>query len=286
MFADFDYWQKHYKVFCGYLNDIVDFQKIDYMGINLYEHKQPTYKAYYETNIYQALDPLTNFLQNKNMIEYTEKVLDSRDYYKTRFDHKLRISESANFNNELFLLLNKKQSVFRFIAKDIILSNECLFRILNYPITLDLVHLGIGLNENDIDSIKLYFKMASKFEAQRKEVFSNKDRCLIQHFRSVDNAFMNTIIDKSEKVLLAGPGHLWMHSIESNIFGEKKYKLYIHNPKTRVESFVNVFDNKLKNQLISLNRWLKNHSELTYEAIAISVNQDNVLSINLYFMLK
>lgn len=230
-----------------------DVQDLDFLGINLHDVAPPSGKLYF-----QQADSLlpSRFSAYEAFSDYTSTVLDSAVPTSVRVDYKLRSFDETGIE-PLLNLLKADFAPFDAAAPELMPLNDAL----------PWVHLGLKLQEDQIETIKCYFDLMNQRPGGIPEIVSLPG--------------MNPALLEAAEVACGG-GSFWMLGVDCSGRGNR-YKLYLRHRTTPLEEVI--LPAAVREQVAGLAAWLATHPEWSYDAVGLSAANAWVDTANLYFML-
>lgn len=276
--------EKMYQSFISSLSKTYDLNDVDFFGINFDSNGNVRFKIYFTQDASELIqDDFYSFLTEHDMIRYFESVTSSTDPTSFRMEYGLK-NRSNNNINELFLFLEKNTQLKSS-------QLELAKRIANMKIT----------NKANFDFSSLYFCSVEKQKnTDTKAKFHYYTRfCEEPDFFSAENAYMddkylqfintlqndkfNAIVQNASTVLRIPGTHLWMIGFDACPCGNK-YKVYIKLPdgfSLMQLSYFSMFNKKVTKQICN---WTIAHDEYYLHGLALGVDDNDVKTVNLYYL--
>lgn len=276
--------EKMYQSFISSLSKTYDLNDIDFFGINFDSNGNVHFKIYFTQDASELIqDDFYSFLTEHDMIRYFESVTSSTDPTSLRMEYGLK----NRFNNNI-------NELFQFLEKNTRLKSsqlELAKRIASIKIT----------NKENFDFSSLYFCSVEKQKntdtkakfhyytrfCEEPDAFSAENSYMddkyFQFINTLQNDKFNAIVQDASTVLKIPGTHLWMIGFDACSCGNK-YKVYIKLPdrfSLMQLSYFSMFNKKITKQICN---WTIAHDEYYLHGLALGVDDNDVKTVNLYYL--
>lgn len=273
-------------------NQIRDISKetIDYIGINICEKKDiPTFKIYYSEKYSKKIEgDFYDFLYMHDMIRCYEMIADSSKNETLRIDYAIK----NRVNNNMRLLIKKLTELFEICSNNRdILENMLKMKVSddkNYKMA-SLYHVGLVYKEKILQMLKLYFFCSWCSNPEKPNIDRiYKDIYFVEFLMECHIDQYRRLSEIVTKILNKTNAHLWMVGCDCGL-DKNKYKIYLK--KVDDYGLGELFDGckytrMLNKQLESIDIWRESHKEYKMTGIAVGLDENQVFSLNTYYMPK
>lgn len=266
-----------------------DISNIDFLGLNIFQQSQEfpvEFKAYYQPQdiikIKSEDTEVIRFLYENNMIKFRCPVRGTqinRSYVVLKNLSNLNLKNFKNKLLEIFPEFEKKLEEIPAIMPE---KNKQ-----HLPIHI----LGIKSNRQYGEALNLEWMLRDYLDYEANK-YKYNDEYYINYIESLKSKEFNYLITFIKKmygdVIESGRMHLWLMAIDYFTNDISKYKLYlkIDEYNLKIPNLVRKYfeDTNYTNIIISVNEFIKMHSELKLYGVAICIDTNSMKSINMYFI--
>lgn len=269
-----------------------DSEYVDYLGIDISatEDSDPIFKIYYNNMVSRyETHPLINFLEEMNMVRYVTMVRDKKNPSKARYDVGLKHRTNINMFSVFEWLSNNTEMYDQYSDEIIRLSQMKVTDKEGYDYA-GLYFLGFISENQDISVLKCHYfnRICDNPDVLHKNI-QYADKYYLSYLKDSGICYFANLTVLLQDILRYCGGHLWMTGTDyEEQCGNRKYKIYIKNPKVVYDGLLNVFSShifaNLQKQLLDLKDWNNQHQEFYCEGFAICENENEVISINFYYV--
>lgn len=265
-------------------------ERVDYLGVNVSSDRDgaPLFKIYYNDRASRERSHvLIDFLRQKEMIRYLTMVEDRPDLQRLRFDVGLKNRTDQNMQ-EVFDWLNAHTEMYGLHGGEVRrLSSMKVTELPDYHLA-GLYFLGFISVCDRITVLKFHFfnRICMDPDVLHKNLRFADDYylafladCGIPEFKELSGL--------ADSALRNCGGHLWMTGADYALSGEKKYKIYIKEPRVLYEGLRETFAGErgalIRDRIRDVEAWNGQNPRFYCEGFAICEDEKAVVSINFYF---
>ena len=258
---------------------------IEYFGINFNSdvNEDISFKIYYD-NMYCRKqykkfnnDPLTNYLIEKDMLNYLQAVYDEDNNNFLRCELGIKFQTNQNME-KLFEWLDKNIKFFNKYRDEIIkISKMRRFPSKKYS---SLYFIGFVKENSEIKVFKCHW-----YNTIKKGDALFKNSYFLNYIQRMNISAFNDIIPYTKQALKKCKGKLCMEGIDYNEETAEKHKIYLLCSIPPYDGLIQTFsDNEeLIRKITIIKEWNAVHPEFYCPGFAIGKDTKNNLTLNLYF---
>ena len=279
-----------------YRKNIKGSHDIDFIGINFSANpeKPSLFKTYRHIGtVIDQFDPFLTLLDRKKMIRNYLPIITS-DKNRVQYDVRLDNRQDENMTEVLSFLTDYMSSSDFFSDSSLTeiqyFSEMNITELPGYGMS-SLYFLGLQWKANELTALKSHFLTRKVNDPDHfSDGFWYDDHYFLEYIKASRNSFCLRISLIAEEILRKLDGHLWMFGLDVFKSSDKKYKIYLQNPKGYdLKELLLIFTNFTELnaacvQSDQLRSWYTHHTELFLYGFAITVTSNGTYGFNLYFI--